>query len=139
MRWQCEDTRGLDQTGKVYVVNGSDAGGTTPLSDVDAGVGGLVIEGDSGSWDAYETICQENYTEDTISVFTGPSGEAKSLAEKVMDAWLTFARTGDPNHAGLDPWPAYDTERRATMEFGQSCQVVDAPQDAERRAWEGIL
>ncbi len=56
-----------------------------------------------------------------------------------MDAWLAFARTGDPNHPGLDPWPGYDRERRATMLFGRICEVVDAPQDAERLAWEGIL
>ena len=56
-----------------------------------------------------------------------------------MDAWLAFARTGDPNHPGLERWPHYDTERRQTMQLGKTCEVVDAPQDAERVAWEGIL
>lgn len=76
---------------------------------------------------------------DAASLFTGPGGEAKELAEKVMDSWLAFARTGDPNHSGLPSWPGYDTDRRATMQLGKTCGVVDAPQDAERLAWEGIL
>ena len=76
---------------------------------------------------------------DSITFFTGPGPEANVLAEKVMDAWLAFARTGDPNHPGLDPWPPYDTDRRATMLFGKSCEVVDAPEDAQRLAWEGLL
>jgi len=76
---------------------------------------------------------------DAIGAFTKGGAEAKALAAKVMDAWLAFARTGDPNHPGLDPWPGYDRERRATMFFGKACQVVDAPQDAERLAWQGIL
>jgi para-nitrobenzyl esterase len=77
--------------------------------------------------------------EDTINMFTAGNPEAKELAEKVMDAWIAFARTGDPNHPGLDTWPSSDAERRPTMEFGKQCRVVDSPQDAERLAWEGIL
>ncbi|WP_213979829.1 carboxylesterase family protein [Sphingomonas sp. dw_22] len=32
--------------------------------------------------------------------------------------WLNFARTGDPNGAGLPRWPRYDTKARAHIEFG---------------------
>jgi para-nitrobenzyl esterase len=56
----------------------------------------------------------------------------------MQDAWLAFARGGDPNHAGLPPWPAYDEARRATMLLGATCEVADAPWEAERRVWDAI-
>ena len=36
----------------------------------------------------------------------------------MMDAWLAFARTGDPSTPAL-PWPVYDRETRPTMVFGR--------------------
>jgi para-nitrobenzyl esterase len=57
----------------------------------------------------------------------------------MMGAWIAFARSGDPNHADLVSWPAYDEARRATVFFGRETQIVDAPLEGERRAWEGIL
>jgi para-nitrobenzyl esterase len=69
----------------------------------------------------------------------GGRPEAPALAERVSEAWLAFARSGEPNHAGLPAWPAYDTDRRATMLFDVDCRVADDPDAEERRAWEGSL
>ena len=46
---------------------------------------------------------------------TGGGAEAMALADKVSDAWIAFARTGDPNTPKLPHWPAYDAKDRATM------------------------
>jgi len=71
--------------------------------------------------------------------FVGGGPEVVALSDKMMGAWLAFARYGDPNHPGLPTWAAYDTERRATMFLGQKCELVDAPSDEQRRIWEGII
>jgi para-nitrobenzyl esterase len=52
----------------------------------------------------------------------------------VQAAWARFAQSGDPNHAGLAEWPAYDSEGRRTMIFDTVCHVVSDPAGAERRA-----
>ena len=39
-------------------------------------------------------------------------------------------------HAGLDAWPRYDAQRRATMVFGEQCRVEHAPFEAERSFWD---
>ena len=68
----------------------------------------------------------------------GDDPGASVLAERMQDAWLAFARRGDPGHPGLPHWPAYDGGRRATMLLGDSCAVADAPHEAERAFWDRI-
>jgi para-nitrobenzyl esterase len=70
--------------------------------------------------------------------FTGGGPAAAALAGRMQDAWLAFARGGDPSHPGLPLWPAYDADRRATMALGASCEVIDAPGEPERLLWEAI-
>ena len=71
--------------------------------------------------------------------FAGSGPDAERLSTQMMDAWLAFARTGDPNHDGApEQWPAYDATRRATMVFGAQTHVEDAPHDEERRLWAGV-
>lgn len=55
---------------------------------------------------------------------TGSSKEAYTLAEKVSQAWISFAKTGNPNHKGLPTWPAYNTTNTATMHFDNTCVVT---------------
>ena len=49
------------------------------------------------------------------------------LAEKVSGAWVAFARTRNPNHAGIPQWPAYTLKDRPTMILDDLCTVVNDP------------
>ncbi|MFB6518103.1 carboxylesterase/lipase family protein [Streptomyces sp. NPDC056401] len=40
------------------------------------------------------------------------------LARSVHRAWISFVRTGDPNHPDMPHWERYDQRSRATMRFG---------------------
>jgi carboxylesterase type B len=55
-----------------------------------------------------------------------------------MDAWCAFARGGDPSHESVGAWPLYERSRRATLELGAECRIVDAPCERERAALERI-
>ena len=59
---------------------------------------------------------------------------AMPLADQVSDAWLAFARSGDPNTGGLPRWPAFDAQRRATMVFDATSAVADDPLREQRMA-----
>jgi para-nitrobenzyl esterase len=64
---------------------------------------------------------------------TGGGPEAIELAHKMSDAWVQFARTGNPNGAGLPNWPAFTAERAPTMVFDSRCELQNAP-DAKEQA-----
>jgi len=61
------------------------------------------------------------------------------LSDDMMDAWIGFARTGDPGHAGMPEWPVYETGRRATMILGEEPGVRADPDKASRLFYEEIL
>jgi len=75
----------------------------------------------------------------TMDRFAGKGPDADALAARMMDAWIAFARSGQPAHAGLPEWPAYDAAQRATLVFDRECELVNSPLDAERAAWDRIL
>jgi len=72
----------------------------------------------------------------SLALFAGSGREAEQLSGRMQDAWLGFARTGDPSHPGIGPWPRYQPGRRATMVLDRTCEVVDAPLEAERAFWD---
>lgn len=78
--------------------------------------------------------------------WTGLYGDTplpSKLTEQMMDAWLEFARTGNPNHGGLPYWDAYNLQSRITMLFDSnedaaSSAVAQDPDGNERVLWDGI-
>lgn len=54
---------------------------------------------------------------------TGGGAQAETLAGRMSDAWIAFARTGNPNTPSLPHWPAYTPDQRATMFFDNDCAV----------------
>jgi para-nitrobenzyl esterase len=51
------------------------------------------------------------------------------LSKQMSTAWVSFARTGNPNHAGLPNWPAYTADGRATMYFDAPCAAHNDPEE----------
>jgi len=74
---------------------------------------------------------------ETARNFVGPGDEPQILADQMSEAWLAFARTGDPATPALPDWPAYDPGRRATMVFDLESKLVEDPYPAMRRAVNG--
>jgi len=47
----------------------------------------------------------------------------RELSATMMNAWVQFIRTGDPNVAGLPQWPRYATASDQHMDFGDEIRV----------------
>lgn len=62
-------------------------------------------------------------------VADAPAGDAtvdatdREVSRAIMDAWIRFAATGDPNGAGLPDWPSYDEATDRYLEFGETIAV----------------
>jgi para-nitrobenzyl esterase len=69
--------------------------------------------------------------------FSGSGPEVESLAVKIQDSCLAFARTGDPGCESIGKWPVYG-KQRMTMVLDKNTRVEAAPYEAERAAWDKI-
>jgi para-nitrobenzyl esterase len=90
-----------------------------------------VLDGKLGTFHA----CDIAFVFDNIDryeTYTGGASEARALAAQISQAWINFARCGDPNHPALPHWPAYSADHGQTMIFDDPCSVQDDP-DREAR------
>lgn len=74
----------------------------------------------------------DNLAQPKVDLMTG-GGDLQPLADAMADAWLAFARDGDPG------WPPYEADgTRATMRFDLPPETIADPDPDLRRAWESI-
>jgi para-nitrobenzyl esterase len=57
----------------------------------------------------------------------------------MSDAWIQFARTGNPNAPKLPTWPAYDAANRSTMVFDNTCRIERDPLRESRVAMQRVI
>jgi para-nitrobenzyl esterase len=66
------------------------------------------------------------------------SEETMELSENMMDSWISFAKTGNPNHKGIPYWPTYNLENRSTIIFDKEIKIWDDPLEKERLMWNNM-
>jgi para-nitrobenzyl esterase len=66
----------------------------------------------------------------------GPT--AQPMADAMSEAFLAFARTGDPNGRAIPGWGPYGLPRRRTMVFDVKPHMADDPRGAERRLFAKV-
>ena len=66
----------------------------------------------------------------------GPT--AQRMADQMSEAFIAFARTGDPNCKAIPRWEPFTLPRRAALVFDVPSKLVDDPRGAERRLFEKV-
>ena len=69
-------------------------------------------------------------------IYHGKGEEVEILSEKIMDIWIAFAHTGNPNNKSIPKWPSYNSVERSTMILGKELKIVDDPFGEERKVWD---
>ncbi len=70
---------------------------------------------------------------DKVPHLTGPeTSDTRAMTDYMANAWIAFARDGDPNHDGLPNWPTYDLASRNVMHFETPAVAVSDPFRSER-------
>jgi para-nitrobenzyl esterase len=78
------------------------------------------------------------YNMDLGASMTGSSQSRYELAHVMSAAWAAFARNGDPNHADMPNWPAFDPATYPTMMFGDTVRAGNDPNQEARLALEEL-
>ena len=68
---------------------------------------------------------------------TGDGTQARALATRMSRAWINFARSGDPNHAGIPRWKPFDPLTNGTMVFDNECAFREHLDDECLKVTEG--
>jgi para-nitrobenzyl esterase len=90
---------------------------------------------DGGKWKSPHSV-ELAFVFDNVAKsasMVGTRAEAQQMADQMSACWLAFARTGDPNNAGVPHWPAYDISQRATMVFNVPSKVIPDFRGEERK------
>lgn len=87
-------------------------------------------------WRAYHELEGSFVFDNTTKVprQSGGGPQAAALAARIADAWIAFARTGNPSTSSL-PWPAYTREGRQVMVLNNECRTAYDPSVAEHHVW----
>ena len=76
-----------------------------------------------------------SFWEDYLFTFPKKIAETEALSDKMMNAWISFAKTGNPNHGGIPEWPSYNIQKRKTIVFDNKTEIWDDPLSKERKMW----
>jgi para-nitrobenzyl esterase len=72
------------------------------------------------------------YALNTLDMWKRPWEPAdRKLSGQMSGYWVNFARTGNPNGAGLPEWPAYSPADERLLKLGEAVEAIDMPYKAE--------
>lgn len=63
---------------------------------------------------------------------TGTGADARAASRAMQESFVAFATTGDPNHPGIEAWPRYTLDKRATMIFDARSRIENDPRRWQR-------
>jgi para-nitrobenzyl esterase len=73
----------------------------------------------------------------TLNARWGQTGEAthseKELARIMNSYWVNFAKTGNPNKAGLPNWPLYNNKHQDMLDVELDGKIISKPDPRKAR------
>jgi para-nitrobenzyl esterase len=75
---------------------------------------------------------------DKEGAITGSGPEAREMAAIMSEAFIAFAKTGNPNHKGFPRWTPYSLPGRETMVFNLPPRLENDPRGEQRKLFEKV-
>jgi len=86
------------------------------------------------------------HTSEVSYVFDNTSGDSsqfeeidRTVSRAMADAWVRFAKTGDPNGGGLPQWPAYRSPDYRLLDFGDAVTVRSNARSPEIELFQRVF
>ena len=74
-----------------------------------------------------------------IGIYPARNEETEALSAAMMDTWIAFARTGNPNNESIPKVPSYNPDKKATIIFDKEISIREDPYSEETAVWENLL
>jgi para-nitrobenzyl esterase len=71
-----------------------------------------------------------------LGLAAAPRPEDIAMSELVSSYWVNFAKNGDPNGAGLPPWPAFASTAQNAMHFDAQSGSRPVPNMTQIKAFD---
>jgi para-nitrobenzyl esterase len=78
------------------------------------------------------------YVYSNASAANSGKPDVAAVERDMSEAWIAFARKGDPSHASLPAWAPYTAESRVTMLFDAPSRIGIDPRREEREAYARV-
>ncbi|WP_373869597.1 carboxylesterase family protein [Acrocarpospora pleiomorpha] len=93
----------------------------------------------NGHAQSCHTLCGPLTTDNCdLSPLTADYPQSRAVAAQMADAWIAFARDGDPNHPGIPEWTSYSVADRHTMIFDVESRLERDPFGEQRQIWDNL-
>jgi len=99
----------------------------------------LLYDGAFGACHALELVFVFNNLHDSAATYMCGDHAPQSVAEAMHQAWVTFVKTGNPQHSGIPSWPRHNTDVRPTMQFNTTSTLGHNLNADEMALWDGVL
>ncbi|OUM62250.1 hypothetical protein PIROE2DRAFT_11506 [Piromyces sp. E2] len=84
------------------------------------------------------SVCNKNANKDYLWFMT-PSTIKNQLMKEMFGAWVSFAKTGNPNGDHLPvKWEKYDSHQRKTYFFNEKSELVENPAKEKFELWKEL-
>jgi len=77
--------------------------------------------------------------DDRLAPLVGTGGSVAVLSDVMQEAWLAFAKSGDPSHPELGDWPCYAEPHHPVKVFGEQLLVEQRPFADREKLWDDFL
>ena len=69
-----------------------------------------------------------------------PASEAdKKVSDELLSYWANFAKTGNPNGAGVPTWPAFTNANQQVMQLNDPSHPVPVPNADQLKVLDGYF
>ncbi|PLW82871.1 carboxylesterase/lipase family protein [Kineobactrum sediminis] len=84
-------------------------------------------------------VFDNTHPQKTTYGFTTGTEKERSMADKISDSWIAFARSGNPDTGKLPDWPNYSGASRQTMVLDNVSKVIEDPIKSRREIMQRVL
>ena len=71
-------------------------------------------------------------------LFLSNNKKIHQISDQMQQAWVNFARTGNPNAAGKEDWKKYEPDTRTTLIYDKKGYICQDPKSTQRQAWADL-